>query len=368
MNKLTKARARLVLKHPFFASILLSLDLIEVPDLNPPTMATNGKAIFFHPSVLDKWSVDEVMGVLAHEVMHVAMLHPWRRGHRKPTKANHAMDYAINGIIEGAGMTLPKGRLRSPTYDGKSFEEIYTMLPDQEDGGNKKPGDGSGEGEPDDQFDNVMDAPGNEAERQQSEAEAKIKIQQAANHAKAQGKLPGALADLVAEALAPKVDWRAELRRYMTSISKADQSWQRGQRRFLAQGLYLPAFHTPAMGRVVVGIDTSGSIVGRVGEFLDEVRAICDECKPSRLTVIQCDAKVTDITDYAEGEPIQCHVKGGGGTDLRAIYPAIDDEAPAVMVLLSDGLTPWLDAAPDFPHITVTTDEFCPYGDNIKMD
>ena len=36
-EKLVKARARIVLRQPFFASILLSMRLIEDPNLNPPT-------------------------------------------------------------------------------------------------------------------------------------------------------------------------------------------------------------------------------------------------------------------------------------------------------------------------------------------
>ncbi len=360
---LSKAKTRLVLRHPFYASILLGMPTHIVPDLNPPTMATDGQSIFIHPSCFEKWTADEVMGVLAHEVLHTAMLHPWRKGHREHRKWNCATDYAINHILEQSGLTLPKEGLRDSNLGPKSAEEIYTLLPDppKDDKGKGESGDGQG----DDMFDNVMDAPGTEAERQQSEAETKVRIKQAANLAKAQGKLPGALADLVDKVLELVIDWKAELRRYMTAILKTDQSWQRGQRRFLSQGLYLPAFHTPGMGRVVVGIDTSGSIVDAAPEFLSEVRAICEECKPSSITVIQCDAKVQAIDEYEVGDEIRCEIKGGGGTDMRMLYPAVGEE-PAIMILLTDGQTPWGDA-PDFPHITVTTADPCPYGENILL-
>lgn len=362
-EKLAKARTRVVMRSPFFASVLLGMDLKIDASLKPPTAATNGTSVFIHPDAITRWSVEEVCGVLVHEVMHVAMLHPWRKGSRNHKKANHAMDYAINPIIAEAGFALPPEGLDGTPYKGKSFEEIYNILPDP------PPDDGSGQGDGD-QFDNCMDAPGNEQERQQSEAEAKVRITQAANQAKAQGNLPASLAGLVEQALAPKVDWREELRRYMTQVLKNDQSWNRGQRRFLAQGMYLPALHNPGMGRVVVGIDTSGSIVARVGEFLDEVQSICDECKPECVTVIQCDARVTAVDHYADGEKLKADVHGGGGTDLREIYKAVDamDDVPAVMVVLSDGQTPWMDAAPNYPHITVTTADECPYGDNIKLN
>jgi predicted metal-dependent peptidase len=362
--KLAKCKTRVVLRAPFFASILLGMELKIDDTLNPPTAATNGKTVFVHPDAVERWTPEELCGVLVHETCHVALLHPWRRGMRERKKANYAMDYAINPIILEAGFSLPPEGLDGTPYKGMSFEAIYAQLPDP------PPDDGSGQGGQSDQFDDCMDAPGNEQERQESENEAKLRITQAANQAKSQGALPASLAGLVDQALAPKVDWRQELRRYMTQVLKNDQSWNRGQRRFLAQGMYLPALHNPGMGRVVVGIDTSGSIVARVGEFLDEVQSICDECKPECVTVIQCDARVTAIDDYADGEVLKADVHGGGGTDMREIYKAVEtlDTAPAVMVLLTDGQTPWPDAPPDYPHITVTTDDECPYGDNIKLD
>lgn len=362
-EKLAKAKSRVVLRAPFFATILLGMDLQIVPDLNPPTMATNGKSIFVHPGFVEACSVEEVCGVLCHETMHVAMLHPWRRGTRQPKKANVAMDYSINQIIEEAGFSLPKGCLNDPQYHGMSFEAIYAKLPDP------PPDDGSGQGsggQGPEQFDDCMDAPGGEAQRQQDEAEAKIRVKQAANAAKAQGKLPSSLEKLVGDVLQPKIDWREELRRYMTTVLKTDQAWNRGQRKFLSQGLYLPALHSPGMGVVVVGIDTSGSVYEQAPEFLSEVQAICEDCSPEKIVVIQCDAKVTAVDEYAAGDPITAKIKGGGGTDLRRIYDKVL-EAPSVMVLLTDGQTPWPDAGVDYPHITCTTADECPFGDNIKL-
>lgn len=359
-EKLAKAKSRVVLRAPFFATILLGLSMEIVPTLSPPTMATNGVAIFVHPCFVEACSVEQICGTLCHEVMHVAMLHPWRRGKRDALKANHAMDYAINPIIKAVGFELPEGCLDDVQYHGMSFEEVYNKLPDPPPDGGK--GNSGG-----DQFDNCLDAPGNEAERQQSEAEAKVRITQAKNIAKARGELPGGMEKLLDDTLKPKVDWKDELRRYMTSVLKTDQSWSRGQRRFLAQGLYLPALHSPGMGQVVVGIDTSGSVYEQADEFLAEVRSICEDCQPEKITVIQCDAQVTGVSEHAPGDPLTVKIQGGGGTDLREIYKKII-EPPQVMVVLTDGYTPWPDAGVDFPHITCTTGDDCPFGDNIKLD
>lgn len=362
-EKLTKAKSRLVLRQAFFATLLLGLELVEDDMMTPPTMAVDGAHIYFHPDFVKSCSVEQLVGVLAHETLHLAMLHPWRRGTRQAKKANYAMDYAINGIIEDAGLELPPTRLRQASFDGKSFEEIYHLLPDQP----EEQGEGSGQPGPGD-FDNCRDAQGTVAEQQQAEAQAKVQIQQAANAAKAQGQLPASLAKLVAEIMEPKVDWKNELRRYMTLLTKSDQSWAKKQKRF--QDIYLPAFHSVAMGKVVVGIDTSGSVFDDAPAFLDEVRSICEECKPEEVIVIQCDARVHAVDSYEAGEPIKTQVHGGGGTDLRKAmqYVREHDIIPSVMIWLSDGETPYDDEGPEFPVIwCLNTKVDPPWGDVIRI-
>jgi len=357
--KLEKAKSRLVIRPAcvFFASLLLGMKLEESTTLNPPTMAVNATTIFFDPGFVEKCSVEELVGVLAHETMHAGMLHPWRRGDRNPKKANRAMDYEINGIIEDAGMELPKGRLREVQYDGKCFEEIYRMLPDE-------PGDGSGNGSG---MDTCLDDEGDAASQQQAVAEMKVRVQQAANIAKAQGHLPASLAKLVEDNLKPKVDWRDELRRYFSVVLKTDQSWSRRQKRF--QDIYLPALHCPALGRVAVGIDTSGSVYDRAAEFLDEVRSICEECKPSEIVVVQCDAVIQQVDTYEAGDEMTAKISGGGGTDLRHIFTHFDQgEAPTVLVILTDLGTDFPAVAPEYPVIWVSTEKHVPpFGECIYL-
>ena len=47
----------------------------------------------------------------------------------------------------------------------------------------------------------------------------------------------------------------------MTSKIKEGYSWNRPNRRFVGQGLYLPGYdYTPRMGEIVLAVDTSGSL------------------------------------------------------------------------------------------------------------
>ena len=127
-KKLTKARANLVMAHPFFGTLALRLKFKESTEF--PFMATDGEYIFYNPKEIEKLSLSKLQGAIAHEVMHVAMLHHTRRGNRDPQKWNVACDFAINSILSKAGMDLPKGTLKDAKYDGLSSEAIYSMLPD----------------------------------------------------------------------------------------------------------------------------------------------------------------------------------------------------------------------------------------------
>jgi predicted metal-dependent peptidase len=50
------------------------------PDVQ--TMATDGTTLFYAPDFVATLPDAELVGVMAHQVMHCALLHPFRRGSR----------------------------------------------------------------------------------------------------------------------------------------------------------------------------------------------------------------------------------------------------------------------------------------------
>ena len=71
-----KAKRRMIANHPFHACLLFRLRM-EVASV--PSMATDGSAIYYNPSWVEKHTVPEIEGVIAHECMHVAYCHHLRR-------------------------------------------------------------------------------------------------------------------------------------------------------------------------------------------------------------------------------------------------------------------------------------------------
>ena len=132
-----KARAFIVLDHPFFASIMLKRPFTERLDI--PTLAvTDGGDIFYNPQFIAAQSVPKVVWAICHEVMHYASGHGIRRGTRDRRKWNTAGDMWINDTLNAIpiGERIP-GCLDVPGSKDLTVENIYASFPPDDDEGKK---------------------------------------------------------------------------------------------------------------------------------------------------------------------------------------------------------------------------------------
>jgi Putative metallopeptidase domain len=130
VGRIQKSRAALLLDHPFFGTLLFRLRVR--PRTSIETMATDGVSLFYTRKFVETLSAAQLMGVLAHEVMHPALQHHTRRNGRNPRHWNMACDYAINPMLVDAGLTLPEGVLLEDRFRGMSAERIYNLLEEEE--------------------------------------------------------------------------------------------------------------------------------------------------------------------------------------------------------------------------------------------
>jgi predicted metal-dependent peptidase len=372
-RKITQARVSLVLDQPFFGSLILRLPCAADPSCK--TMWTDGKRIGYSPKFVDSLSLAEVEAVLCHEVLHCANGHPWRKDGREHQRWNQACDYAINPLVDGAGMRLPSCALNDPQFAGKSAEWIYGKLPAQPpEGGDGNPQDGGegratpGQGDPGG-CGEVREDRSSEAEANQSEFE--VATLQAAQAAKAMGKLPGGLDRLIDQIKRPAVDWKSALRRFVQQTAKADYSWKQPNRRYLAGGLYLPEMRSEQMEPLVVAVDTSGSIdADLLAQFTAELNAIAAECQPETVHVVYADAKVQSSETFGRGEPITLDPKGGGGTHFGPTFEWVADQGltPACLVYLTDLAGSFPTQEPDYPVLWASTDRSAaPFGTVLEV-
>jgi predicted metal-dependent peptidase len=379
MNRMQKARAKMLIKHPFFATLLMSTPMIILPADNNegvPTMGTDMEKLYVNEAWVETLNDDEILGVLAHETMHIALAHGMRLSAREHFVWNCACDYAINLVLEETGFTLPKPNLCDKKYEGMSADQIYELLMKEVDKQRKKGGGGKTGEVAEKLFGN---AGGMVGDLKQNEAacdpahEAKVqrsiqqRVAQAANVARMAGKLAGSLERLIGEILDPVVPWPLILRDYMTRVTKDDEQWNRRNRRF--QAVYLPARHSEKMGEIVLIGDTSGSIGNdELCKYMAEAGSIAEDVRPERIRILWADTKVAGEQVFEDGDPIVAKPKGGGGTDMRVPLKKAEDYQPEVVVLFTDGYTPWPDIEPEYPLIVCcTTDAPVPVGMDIRI-
>ncbi|SDD58726.1 Predicted metal-dependent peptidase [Cupriavidus sp. YR651] len=405
--RLVKQRAALVLSQPFFGALALRLKLVE--DASCETLWVDGVSLGYNLAYIETVDDLELRGLLAHEVLHVANGHCWRMGARDQDRWNRACDYAVNPLVLNAQFKLPQGVLLDGRYLGRSAEEIYAMLrqdessqsPD-ESGSTAAAGQSQGQGSqpPAQQGGQPSQQPGGGQPQSGSqppppqpngcgevrqytgpdkpgvESEWRVAVNQAAKAAKMRGALPGDLEHMVEAAQRPSVDWRAVLHRFATEAARADYSWRVPNRRYAHLGLYLPSLHSEAVGDAVFVRDSSGSVFDETQrQFAAEIIAVHQQLQPERLIVIDCDTRVTQVQMFARDEVVDlAPLKGGGGTSFKPPFAWLDKEGlqPAFLVYLTDLLGAFPAQAASYPVLwaSVTAlDRIAapPFGETVEV-
>lgn len=356
LRLLSEARMRMLLKDFFFGRLALYLQFREDPSI--PTLAVDGKHIFYNPNFVKGLTNSLRTSAIAHEIGHCMLQHFLRRLHRDSKKWNYAGDYVINQILKDSGYKIGADWLLDAKYVGMTAEQVYDLLPDSLSGS---------------ALCEIMDgAPPESAESEAQATSWKIAVQAAAiETAKRGGRLPASLKRLLEDMLHPPVPWREVLRRWMTEAVNEDFSWQRPNRKFISSGLYMPRLYNEGMGTLGVVVDTSGSITDDIfAMFVGAIQDICNQAKPSRIVYMAADAEVheTEVFENGQLDVQMLRATGGGGTDFRPALKAMEEHAPAAVIYLTD-LYGSYDDEPSYPVLwACTTDQVATWGETLKIE
>jgi predicted metal-dependent peptidase len=387
-NIASAAAVRLTLRYPFWTEIFYSMTVKEVTsEEGIETAATDGRTLYINPEFWKTLTLDHQVGVTAHELCHKIFLHGTRMGNRDPHLWNVACDYAVNGLLKSNGFTLPVPHLYEQKYDGMLAEAIYADLAKQQ---KENPQQGGGEGNATDgqgkpipgvgkaweKLRDLIKGPSSPEEIEKHETEVKALVERAIVNAKACGNLPAGIeAGTVEVYKASKEPWYNRLHRYMQSLSTSTYNWARLNRRTLkSHGYFSPLHLSDALGEIAIFIDTSGSCYERSmqANFAGHLNAILAEAKPHRIHLYYFDAKVYPGEVIEAGElDIRTRPRGGGGTDFRPIFDAIeaDGVVPEVLIILTDLKGSFPASAPAYPvvwaNIYTTT---APFGETIFVE
>ena len=172
---------------------------------------------------------------------------------------------------------------------------------------------------------------------------------------KARGEVPAGLIRIFEEMLKPpKVNWRTQLKQAARDCigyvrGNEEPSYALPPRRIPLQGsrLVLPAMMSPTPN-VGLLFDTSGSMgTDELVRSVSEAEGIFRSLDPTaRIRYLACDSKCYGISDVNNIRSLE--LRGGGGTDMRiGIDEAIaQKEKMDVLVIFTDGYTPWPTKAP----------------------
>jgi len=356
LNKLIKARVRLLMSDRFFGNLILTLPFIERNDLPVRTMAVDGVHLFYDREFVLKSPLNDLSFILAHEAVHILLLHISRRNGRDYNRWSHAIDYAANAILVDSGMKCPATGLFDPAFAGMSAEEIYNKMPAHPPSG-KKP------------LDDCFDAP---VEKSHLERTITMRVIQSANDCRRHGKLPGNIERMIAKITRDENDWRARLQRFAQQFAPIEPSWNRFNRRWVSQGVYLPGLNGTRMGTMVVVIDDSGSINETVlAAFTAETAAARAAAHPQKTYVLTCDARVNHTAVFDEYDELKIESHGGGGTDFRPPFKWLSEQGvePDCLIYLTDGYGRFPDTPAAFPVLwCMTSDVVAPWGDTVEIE
>lgn len=358
-KRIIKARTALVLEHPFIGSIALNLPFLF--DDNIPTAATNGKRIKYNPRFVEALTDEEIKFLVAHECFHPMLEHNFRRGGRSPRRWNQAGDYVINQLLtdDKIGKMIDGGLINPQLYQAGNgtTDGIYNLLPEDNEG--------------DDPMDDCEDGDGSPAEKEQQAAEWKVRVAQAAQAAKMMGKMSAGLERLVESVLRPKVDWRDVLRKFVERCKNDTRSYARPNRRFLAQGMYLPSVSGESLGEMVFAIDCSGSIdQATIDQFAAEIHTVKAEGNPTAIHLIYFDSEVSHYIKFGRDDDVHVEPHGGGGTDFAPVFEYMEQHQiePVAVIFLTDLCCNSFGNEPSCPVLWVSTDEgTAPFGEVVVM-
>tara|TARA_R110002020_G_scaffold35824_3_gene107981 strand:+ start:5769 stop:7130 length:1362 start_codon:yes stop_codon:yes gene_type:complete len=181
-EQLIRYFCQVVSDNGFLAPVALRLTVMTASEWKGRPIkaaATDGTYLWFNPDWAANLTPAEIMGVILHEIWHVAAGHPWRGRGYPPNKSNIAKDHEVNGICLESGATLPGSRIWNPKYKDWKWERVYEDLfgEEDDDGVTPEPPEGPDQGDEGDQGDEPEQG-GLEGGQQEGQPEEQVSDQQ----------------------------------------------------------------------------------------------------------------------------------------------------------------------------------------------
>jgi predicted metal-dependent peptidase len=373
LKRIHRGLRLLTVSLPYLAGLAAAVRVSLDPRVPTMGVFATGRMVV-NPAFAETLNDDELIFVLSHELLHLALrTHDRARGSRH-LEFNYAHDYIINDILraELGFEHVPAGGLDMPGASKRSAEEIVlemrrnapsmpakTSVFGGEDTtvgrvfGAGPPGTVSGDAEIASQAGDVLGA---EREKEMfpddvaAQAEEAEAIKEVAANGLALARAVGALKGLrgqeagaetqVVTALRGiyRTPWEVVLQRWMESVAPGERTFVRPSRRGADRSdVVLPGRRREGWMLHVI-VDTSGSMSEEIPRALGAIADFSEAVAVDQIRLLQCDAAVTSDDLLAPTELHDFNVTGYGGSDLTpAMERLAADPQVRAAAIITDG-------------------------------
>jgi predicted metal-dependent peptidase len=357
-EKFKRIKIQLGYDKPFWAYLSLHLNIRE---RNPETekiidtLCVDSKGnLIYNPDFINSLTENELKGVVAHEVFHVAFEHLKRIDNKTNHKAwNISADLVVNDVLRKDNFSLPKCGIQTKydssfklendyeieNIDKKSVEQIYNEIKDLIKEEDKENGFDNHKLDSEKEDDSKQNGGGKD--NNNSKDWKKI-VTEAYYYGEQRGHNSQSLKRMLGDLLNPKVNWKQKLYKYITNQIPNDYSWSKPSKKSISCGIYLPSQVKENL-EVVVGIDVSGSVNQKdYDEFIAEVVSIAQSFDNIKMNVLTWDTRVKNEFEVYNGNVkkiLEHKIIGGGGTNINCLFEKIEKDYPRtkVLVVITDG-------------------------------
>lgn len=119
-------KRRLLVKYPFFGSVVASSNFISEPAVG--TAGTDGKNIYYNPNFIESITDEQKIFIFAHEICHIAFNHIFRSENKDKKIWNIATDSVINAFLKQDDLPMVEGGVDIPQAINYDAEEMYKKL------------------------------------------------------------------------------------------------------------------------------------------------------------------------------------------------------------------------------------------------
>jgi len=357
-KKVAAARVFAASRYPYLASALFAAK-VHAAGGSGTTAIDQAWQVHADPRVLDSMPVDDFGRLLVHLVSHLLRDHATRAERAgvdgadgDPRAWNRAGDAEVNDDLAPSGMVPPCAANMPANLgakDGRLAEQYYELAQ----GGRRQWDCGSGCDGIERPWDD-KGAPGGLNDRDGEFLRLGVASEMQRSEAREPGTVPAGWVRWAERVLPSRVDWRralaAEVQAGIVRVAgMVDYSYRRPSRRSESTpSVIMPTLVRP-IPDVAIVCDTSGSMTGDLlGRVLAEVEGLLQKVglRGTNVRVLTCDAQVHSVKRVSRASQIE--LLGGGGTNMgEGITQALAlRPRPTIVVVLTDGFTPWPTEAP----------------------